>query len=105
MGPALLVRLAPELLAGSHGLRALLSIGIQLNVTLALFNLIPVPPLDGSRVVDHFIPYRFRDGWEGFTRLSPFLLMGVVVFGGRLIAGPANYVLGLLDNLFSAIAT
>jgi Zn-dependent protease len=99
----LVQRFAPESLEGESGVRALLLIAIQLNVNLAIFNLIPIPPLDGSRIVDGFLPYRFRPTWEAFTRLSPLLLLGVMFFGGRLIAGPANLFFGLLNQILTAI--
>jgi Zn-dependent protease len=100
----LLLRLAPGS-GGGDGVNALLVQSVQLNVSLALFNLIPIPPLDGSRIVDGFMPLRFRQGWEAFARLSPLLLLGVIFFGGRLIAGPSYYVLDLLDQLLSAIVS
>jgi Zn-dependent protease len=78
----------------------LLEIMIGLNVNLALFNLIPVPPLDGSRILDHFVPQSFRPAWEKVTLLAPFLLLAIVLFGGRIIAGPSGYVGGLLMKLF-----
>jgi Zn-dependent protease len=99
----MLLRFAPEALQGGDGIKALLVIAIQINVSLALFNLIPIPPLDGSRIVDGFMPLRLRPQWEAFTRLSPFLLLGVLFFGGRLIAGPAGYFFGLLEQLLTAI--
>lgn len=107
-------RLAPESVMPGSPLRMLLAGGVlgehyvpgllQLNVTLAIFNLIPVPPLDGSRIADGLMPLRLRPGWEAFARFSPFLLLGVVFLGGRLIAGPAGYVLGLLQALINTIA-
>ncbi|HEY7724542.1 MAG TPA: site-2 protease family protein [Anaeromyxobacteraceae bacterium] len=100
----LLARLAPDLLAGVRGLQPLLAMVITLNVTLALFNLLPIPPLDGSRIVDGFLPLRLRPGWEAFSRLAPFLIIGVMIFGGRIIAGPSGYVLGLLQRLLDLIA-
>ncbi len=99
----ILLRFAPDSLQGGDGARALLVIAIQLNVSLALFNLIPIPPLDGSRIVDGFMPLRLRPQWDAFTRLSPFLLLGVLFFGGRLIAAPAGWFFGLLDQLLTAI--
>lgn len=99
----ILLRFAPDSLQGGEGARALLVIAIQLNVSLALFNLIPIPPLDGSRIVDGFMPLRLRPQWDAFTRLSPFLLLGVLFFGGRLIAAPAGWFFGLLDHLLTAI--
>ncbi|HMF43126.1 MAG TPA: site-2 protease family protein, partial [Polyangia bacterium] len=78
---------------------------IQINVTLAIFNMIPIPPLDGSRVVDGLIPYSWRPQWESIVRLSPILLVLVVIGSQRIgiISAPANYVVGLLMNLIGAI--
>ena len=45
--------------------RASSQIAIQMNVVLAVFNLIPIPPLDGSRIVDAFLPARFRPAVGG----------------------------------------
>ena len=58
------------------------------NVGLAIFNLLPIPPLDGSHVAESLMPYRWRGAWEQFARFSPFLLLAVIVFGGSFIAGP-----------------
>lgn len=100
---ALLARFTPELLQSDNGIRELLVTAIFLNVNLALFNLIPVPPLDGSRIVDGFMPYRFRPQWDRVMAFSPFLLVAVFIFAGRIISGPSNFVLGLLSQLAVAI--
>ncbi|HEY6098275.1 MAG TPA: site-2 protease family protein [Anaeromyxobacter sp.] len=102
---ALMARFAPQVLEHDNGVRELLVTAIFLNVNLALFNLIPVPPLDGSRIVDGLMPYRFRPQWERLMAFSPFLLVAVFVFAGRIIAGPSNFVLGLLSQLAFAIGT
>ena len=72
-------------------------------MTLALFNMIPIPPLDGSRVVDGLVPYRWRPQWESIVRISPILCIVVLVVGGRFIAGPTGYVVGWLTRLFVAM--
>ncbi len=58
--------------------------GIQFNVLLILFNLIPIPPLDGSRVVMYVL---HRSGnrealaaYVGLERIGIFLLLGVIYF-------------------------
>lgn len=101
----LVARFAPQALAAGSGLSlmSLLTTMLIINVTLAIFNLIPIPPLDGSRVVDGLIPYSWRPHWESIVRLSPLLLIGVMFFGGRIIAGPASYVMGLLGRVIVAI--
>jgi Zn-dependent protease len=99
----LLVRYAPDLVGPRSAARSLLVVAIVMNVNLALFNLIPIPPLDGSRIVDGFLPYRLRPSWEALMRYSPFLLVAVFFFGGRLIAGPSDFMLGILNELIRAI--
>lgn len=101
---ALLVRFAPGVLQAENGIQELLVTAIFLNVNLALFNLIPIPPLDGSRIVDGFMPYRLRPQWERLMAFSPFLLIAVFIFAGRIISGPSNFVLGLLSQLAFAIS-
>ena len=100
---AVLARVAPDVLDANNGVRELLVTAIFLNVNLAIFNLIPIPPLDGSRIVDGFMPLRFRAPWERLMAFSPFLLIAVFFFAGRIIAGPSNFVLGLLNQLAFAI--
>jgi Zn-dependent protease len=103
-------RVDPELrtgvgnVQGSDIAAAFLFSMIQMNVVLAIFNLLPIPPLDGSRIVDAFLPARFRAGWETFSRFSMFLLLGVVFFGWSLIGGPVNAGIEALIRLASFIA-
>ncbi len=103
-GYALLVRFAPDVVERGSGVGQLLVTAIFLNVNLAIFNLIPIPPLDGSRIVDGFMPYRLRPQWERVTAFSPFLLVAVFIFAGRIIAGPSDFVVGLLGQLFQSIS-
>src|SRR5262245_3066744 len=102
----LVLRFAPELSGGGVlGIAKLLTTLILVNVTLAIFNLIPVPPLDGSRIVDGFIPYGWRPQWESIVRLSPILLVLLLIASQKygFLAGPSNYVVGLLRNVVTAI--
>lgn len=99
----LLIRFAPQTLRPGSGIGEFLFSLVGLNVLLALFNLIPVPPLDGSRIVDGYLPYRLRPGWERFTSYAPFLLLGVFLLGGRLVAGPTHALSSLFYRLAAAI--
>jgi Zn-dependent protease len=76
---------------------------VTLNVVLALFNLIPIPPLDGSRVVAWLLPTRMAHQWHAVERFAPILLIVIFMYGGRLIRGPSGAVLSLLERLLTTI--
>ncbi|MEO1583137.1 MAG: site-2 protease family protein [Planctomycetota bacterium] len=68
-------------------------LAVVLNVTLALFNLIPVPPLDGSRILGDFVPsYRglFESENGQWVGLGLFLL--VFFFAGRFLFRPGQWI-------------
>jgi len=97
-------RYDPQVISRGSGLGELLGMMVQLNVSLAIFNLIPVPPLDGSRVLEGLLPFRFRGAWESFTRFAPFLLIAVFIGARYIMAGPMGAVYGLLDRLLGMVA-
>jgi Zn-dependent protease len=64
--------------ASSDIARELLAAGVTINLVLAVFNLMPIPPLDGSRVVSGMLPYRVAiayNAWERYGTVIIFLLL------------------------------
>jgi len=70
----------------AHGLAydALLGIGVY-NAYLAVFNLLPIPPLDGSAVVERLLPLRWWPQWLKFRQYSMGLLLLLFLWGGRYL--------------------
>ncbi len=83
---------------------------ILMNVGLGLFNLIPIPPLDGSHILENLLPNRASLVYRKFRRYGAFILIGVVLLDNfahtgilnRVLVYPMIYVSHLFggDNLF-----
>lgn len=61
----------------------LLSAFFSLNVGLFVFNLLPIPPLDGSKILQSILPASFEPGLEALERYG-FVLLFIAVFTGVL---------------------
>jgi len=76
--------------------------GIFMNVGLMIFNLIPIPPLDGSKILMEFLPYRIKYKIYEYERYFSLILILIVY------AGVMSPVLGILRryviNLYEIIA-
>jgi Zn-dependent protease len=59
----------------------ILSFTYMYNVIFAIFNLIPLPPLDGSKVLMALLPGRQSDWFERIEPYAPFILMGLIYIG------------------------
>lgn len=71
-----------------EGAVKLLTTFFILNVALGVFNLIPIPPLDGSKVLQSILPDSFESGFEALERFG-FMLLILAMFTGvfRMIFG------------------
>lgn len=65
----------------------LLATAVELNVFLAVFNMIPIPPLDGSRIVPVFLPPPLARSWESLERYGLLLFIVLVFVAPSLAPG------------------
>ena len=77
--------------------------GVILNVGLGVFNLIPVPPLDGSKVLYAFLPNRILYKIMPYERYMQFALILLLWFG--ILTVPLNWILNPIDKYLIDNAT
>jgi len=82
--------------------------GVALNLLLAFFNLIPIPPLDGSHILYHLLPRGLRQGYRAIQRLGflPLLALLLLLPPGatRVLLTPAYAALALFLRLATPFA-
>ena len=87
---------------------------LLMNLGLGLFNLLPLPPLDGSHVLDNALPPGAEQKYRELRRYGPFLLIGIIFLDNfantgiffRILIGPMKYLAHLFagDNFFHLLS-
>ncbi|MFC2048964.1 site-2 protease family protein [Elusimicrobiota bacterium] len=69
---------------------AVLASGVTINLILGLFNLTPIPPLDGSRIISSLLPMQLSQKYDSIAPFGFFILIFVLGFIWPVILGLAN---------------
>ncbi len=87
-------------------LHRLLNYGMIINVALAVFNMIPVPPLDGSHLVANSLPHNLSEKYRSVGIYGIFLLLILLNFTplGRILSAVIGGIIGLYGTLGQMIA-
>jgi Zn-dependent protease len=95
----ILIRFAPYILPGSlltANFYFILSVIVMVNLALGIFNLVPIPPLDGSKILFSFLPEKAFSFMLAYERYALFLLLIFIVFF-------SDYLYPILAFLFHLI--
>lgn len=82
----------------SPELAGIASMVVLINIVLAIFNLVPIPPLDGSKILFSILPYRYQHIRESLERYGFFLVILFIFFLWRLIAPLIFYLFNLITG-------
>jgi len=101
---AALIRLAP-MLGLNEVFVSLATYVVYMNILLAFFNMIPFPPLDGSKILPAILPFSAQMAYQGFVRkMEGFGFIVTIVFLFFFINifwGPFSKLIGVVFELFT----
>lgn len=96
---SIIIRLIPDMAFLSENFAKALTevsvIIISINLLLAIFNLVPIPPLDGSRILFSLLPSRFFKYEVWLDRYSLLFVLIFVFFGWKLLFPVLNWVFAI----------
>jgi Zn-dependent protease len=74
--------------------------GVLINLLLFVFNLLPIPPLDGSHVLRQFLPYKAE---QVYNRIGGYGLMVIFLLGGKIIGTFYYPLLNVFDRALESL--
>ena len=95
---SVLLRAAYAFDLASPAFYSIATIIVLLNIVLAVFNLVPIPPLDGSKILFSLLPLRSRNIQYFLERYSLFILLFFIFFLWKYLSAVIFYLFGLFTG-------
>ena len=97
-----MVRFVPEDFALFHPLTQMAQVSVLMNVALGVFNLLPLPPLDGSKMIESFLSYNAARAYESISQYSLMIFIVLMMTGAiQFLLMPARWI---AQGIWSAVA-
>jgi Zn-dependent protease len=84
-------------------LLTMIAYGMIISLVLACFNMIPIPPLDGSKVLMRFLPPRYEYYMLQLQSMGMFLLIGIIILGNMINVPILGIIIHPFVSFFSFI--
>ncbi|HEU4721588.1 MAG TPA: site-2 protease family protein [Gemmatimonadaceae bacterium] len=94
---------APALLGTLGIVQAMCVIGVELNTVLIAFNLLPIPPLDGSHVFKYLLPGPLARQYEHFGRFGLLALIALLAWGERFLYAWMSPFSSVAQRMFALV--
>ncbi len=91
---------AETVMTNLRALYTLCRLSIFVNLALFFFNLLPLPPLDGSRILRHFLPYNWLSAYD---RMGMFSFILMIFAGGPVVRFFMTPTLGLVQYVLNTL--
>ncbi len=86
-------------------LTQLLSNSLFLNLGLMAFNLLPIAPLDGSKIFGSFVPHQYEDSYDRLMQYGPYILLGLLLLE-RVLGVPLlqAWIFAIVNPILGALS-
>ncbi len=85
----------------------MMTMSLQINLALAIFNILPIAPLDGSKILSGLLPAGFEKFSSMLERYGPFILLGLILVGRTtdvsILGGLIWPFVGFFSRLFAGV--
>ncbi len=89
----LMLRFLPDTTPLLKEIATMLEYGVFINYGLGFFNLLPLPPLDGSKIIESVLPYSAIQKYEQMSRFGIIILLLLMFTGAiRYLSGPITFL-------------
>ena len=78
---------------------AMMYLSIEINLILAVFNLLPIPPLDGSKILYGLLPPEYDHIAYNLERYGPFIILALLLLGRNVL----GFIIGPFVHFFSLL--